>query len=87
MRLPESVGTARTAPIGSMHLLLSIASRLTEGQPPSSSLSPATSGEVFVSSVRSLNASSKGQKSGEDMSDTVLQGHRCDDAQRGEEGG
>lgn len=87
MRLPESVGTLRKASIGSIHLLLNFASRLTEGQPPSS-LSPPISGGVFVSIVRdrSLNASSKGQKSGEYMFtnllsfDTVLQGRRCDNS-------
>jgi hypothetical protein len=88
MRLSESVGTLRKAPIRSIHLLFNFASRLTEGQPPSSSLSPLISGEVFVSRVRdrSLNASSKGQESGKYMFtsllsfDTVLQGRRCDNS-------
>jgi hypothetical protein len=62
MRLPESVSTLRKALIGLIYLLFNFASRLTKGQPLSSSLSPLTSGEVFVFGVRdrSLNAYSKG---------------------------
>lgn len=75
MRLPESVGTLRKAPIGSIHLLLNFASGLTEGQPPSSSLSAPISGEVFLRD-RSVNALITNLLS----FDTVLQGRRCDNS-------